>query len=126
MNDKNKILYVDDEEINTQLFEINFSDIFNVLTATSGMEGIEILNNNLDVEFVISDMKMPEMNGLQFISKVKKIKNDVPCIILSGYCQTSEIIEALNNRTIVDYMIKPFNIPKINELISKYIKSADL
>ncbi len=121
MNDKIKILYVDDEKINTQLFEINFSDLYHVITASTGMEGIDILNNNVDIKFVISDMKMPEMNGLQFIHKVKEIKDDLPCMILSGYCQTQEITEAINSGIIVDYMVKPFNVEKINKIINKHL-----
>lgn len=123
MNNEIKILYVDDEEFNIKLFELNFSKLYNVLTAYSGMEGIEIINSNQDIEFIISDMKMPEMNGLEFINEVKKIKKDIPCMILSGYCETPEITEALNSNTIVDYMIKPFKVKTLSDVINKNIKA---
>lgn len=123
MNNNIKILYVDDEEFNVKLFKLNFSNLYNVLTANSGMEGIEIINSNQDIEFIVSDMKMPEMNGLEFINEVKKIKKEIPCMILSGYCETPEIREALNSNIIVNYMIKPFNVKKLNDVINKNIKA---
>ena len=118
---KYKILYVDDEEINVQVFMITFSSRFQVLTACNGMEGLEILNKNPDIKFVISDMKMPVMNGLEFIKEIKKIKNKLPCMLLSGYQQTEEIYEAITNGLIVDYMIKPFSKSKIERLIASQI-----
>lgn len=124
MNDKPKILYVDDEVINTQLFRIAFSKTFHILIADSGMEGLEILRKNPDTKFVISDMKMPIMNGLEFIYEIKRINSQLPCMLLSGYHKTPEIIEALNNGSIVAYMTKPFNKPKIEDLIEEHLNSA--
>ena len=71
MKGRVKILYVDDEIINLQLFEINFSKNYNVIIADNGFSGLEILENNPDISVVISDMKMPNMNGLEFIKKAK-------------------------------------------------------
>lgn len=121
MTRKTKLLYVDDEKINIMLFDINFKDIFDVLTAESGMQGLDILKSNPDIEFIISDMKMPEMNGLEFILKVKEINSNIPCMILSGYHQTPEIYEALDSGTIVDYVIKPAKSEDLNEIIKKHI-----
>lgn len=123
MTKKTKILYVDDEKINIMLFEVNHKKDYNVLTAESGMQGIDTLNSNPDIEFIISDLKMPEMNGLEFIHKVKEINNKIPCMILSGYHQTTEIYEALNSGIIVDYVIKPAKSEQLNELILKHTQS---
>ena len=64
MADNKTILYVDDEDVNLMLFELNFKKKFNVLTALNGEKGLEILKDNNNVEVVISDMKMPGMNGI--------------------------------------------------------------
>lgn len=122
MTDKLKILYVDDEKMNTQLFEINFSDLYHVITASDGIDGLKKLEDNDDIKFIISDMKMPKMNGLEFINKVKETRKKIPCLILSGYTLTKEIEEAINKGTIVEYMVKPFNAKKINDVIVKYNK----
>ena len=117
MEEKITILYVDDEPLNLKLFEINFRKKFNVITAFSGNEGLEILEKNEFVHVVISDMKMPGMNGIEFI---KKAKSDFPRIkyfILTGFDITEEIADALNERLILKYFRKPFNMKEIEESI---------
>ncbi len=120
MNEKPKILYVDDEAMNTLVFQLTFSEYFEVLTAESGITGMEIFSNEPDIKFVITDMKMPVMNGLEFIRKIKTVSKHIPCSILSGYQQSPEILNALNNGEIVDYMMKPFNRAAIEQLIKKH------
>ncbi|MBI9064751.1 MAG: response regulator [Marinilabiliaceae bacterium] len=66
--EKKNLLYVDDEPINLQLFKFNFRQHYNLFLAQSAMEGLEILQKE-DVSIVISDFKMPEMNGLDFLRK---------------------------------------------------------
>lgn len=120
MTNKAKILYVDDEMLNVQVFQITFSQKYNVIKAISGAEGLEMIKKNPDIQFVVSDMRMPGMNGLEFIKEVKKINNAVSCMILSGYQETREIMDALKNEIIVEYMMKPFNKTEIEQLISRY------
>ena len=124
MSNKPKILYVDDEELNATVFQLTFSKKFEVITADSGLKGMEILNNEPDIEFVISDMKMPVMSGLEFIRKIKNGCKNIPCSILSGYQQSPEILNALENGEIVDYLMKPFNKGAIEQLILKHIGSS--
>nr|WP_321354356.1 response regulator [uncultured Draconibacterium sp.] len=124
MSNKPKILYVDDEEINTTVFQLTFSKVFEVLTADSGAKGMEIINKDPDIKFVISDMRMPAMSGLEFIREIKNVCEHIPCSILSGYQQSPEILTALDNGEIVDYLIKPFNKGAIEELVLKHISST--
>ena len=124
MNNKPKILYVDDEELNITVFQLTFSKYFEVITADSGKKGVEIFQNDPDIKFVISDMKMPEMNGLEFIRKIKNECQHIPCSILSGYQQSPEILSALNNGEIVGYQLKPFNKGAVEQLIKEHISST--
>lgn len=115
-----KILYVDDEEINLTLFQLTFKRSFDVLIANSG-QGLELLEKNDDIRFVISDMKMPGMDGLEFIQKVKSQSSQLPCIILSGYDRNDRIDSALEAELIKDYVMKPFNKEQLHHLLDKYI-----
>ena len=115
-----KILYVDDEIINTEVFDATFSENFQILTAYSGMEGLDLIHGNPDIRFIITDMKMPRMNGLEFIQEVKKLNKDLPCMLLSGYQLTPEINRAIKDGIIVSYMVKPFDKTGIEKLIVKY------
>jgi len=117
MENKITILYVDDEPMNLKLFEINFSKKFNVLTGLSGDEGLNILSKHYSVNVVISDMKMPGMNGIEFIKKAKIEYSDIKYYILTGFDITEEIANALENNLIQKYFQKPFNMREIEASI---------
>lgn len=121
MSSKPKILYVDDEPINLQLFEINFRNKYHILICESAIKGLEILADNKDVVVVISDMRMPIMNGLEFIKIAKEKYTAINYYILTGYGITDEIQEALNKGLILKYFRKPFNINEINSSIIEAI-----
>lgn len=118
---KTKILYVDDEPINLQLFEINFAKNYEVFVANNGFQGLEILDKELGILVIISDMKMPEMNGIEFIKSAKEKHPDKKYYILTGYGMTTEIKEALNTGLILKYFNKPFNIKEIERSIKEAI-----
>ncbi len=118
---KVKILYIDDEIINLQLFEIIFSDKYKVLIGESGEEGLEILDNHPDTTVIISDMKMPKMNGIEFIKKAKMKYPNKNYFILTGFEITSEIQNALDSKLIIEYFNKPFDINKIEKTIEEVI-----
>jgi two-component system, response regulator, stage 0 sporulation protein F len=121
MSGKAKILYVDDELINLQLFEINFRKKYEVLTVDNGMTGLEVLDKNPDILVVISDMKMPNMNGIEFIKQAKAKHPDIKFYILTGFEITEEIQEAINLKLILKYFRKPFNMKEIDTEISEAI-----
>jgi response regulator RpfG family c-di-GMP phosphodiesterase len=119
MSEKPTILYVDDEPINLQLFSIHTSKLYNVLTAENGIDGLNVLLENHHVSVVLSDMKMPGMNGLEFIREARKMH---PCkfyFILTGYDITNEIAEAIEHKTIVNYYRKPYKPAVILEVIEQ-------
>jgi len=122
MNDKQKILYVDDEEINLLLFESNFNEIYQVLIAYDGFEGLEVLDENPDTSIIISDMKMPGMNGIEFIKKAKAKYPDKKFYILTGFEIKEQIKEALDTGLILEYFCKPFEIEKMHRIIAEVLK----
>ncbi len=121
MNEKSKILYVDDEPMNLMLFEVNFRKRYQVITAEDALHGLEVLDKHKDLKVVISDMKMPHMTGMEFIRKAKSIYPEISYYILTGYEITDDIQEAINNRLIIKCFQKPFDINEINNSIEKSI-----
>lgn len=109
------ILYVDDEEINLEIFKINMHKYFKIETARSGVEGLRILEEGNTIQLVISDLRMPEMDGLEFIKTAKEKHPDIKFFIITGYEITPEIDEALETNLICQYFNKPYNV---NEIIS--------
>ena len=112
---KPKILYVDDDSINLLLFEANLEKKYTVLTANSVQSGLDILSNNPDIKVLMSDLKLPVMNGLEFISKAKQVLPGICCYILTGFDVSSEIRDAIKNGTILKYFQKPFNMYEIEK-----------
>ena len=118
-----KILYVDDEPLNLELFKLNLEHKYSILTAESAFEGFEVIQNNPDIKLVISDLMMPSMNGLDFILKLRERYTNLSYFILSGFDLSPEIIEAKQNNVISKYLFKPFDIAlieiSINEALTK-------
>ena len=119
---KAKILNVDDEPINGLLFSSIFKNKYEVLTAQSGLSGLKILEENMDIKVVISDMKMPGMNGIEFTKKVKELYPFLSCFILSGYDITSEITQLIDDGLIIKYFQKPIQIDEITATIIKELE----
>jgi two-component system, response regulator, stage 0 sporulation protein F len=120
------ILYVDDEPINLMLFRAIFERKYTVLTAESGAKGLTLLSQNPGIAGVISDMRMPLMNGIEFIRLARKDFPDIFYFILTGYDITAEISSALNEKLIDRYFQKPFNHINMEESIKEAIeKSTD-
>ena len=107
MNKIATLLYVDDEPLNLKLFEINFKKSFEVITALSGEDGLKKLSKNPSVRVVISDMRMPGMNGLEFITAAKSEYPNIVFFILTGYDISPEIAKALDIKLINKYFSKP-------------------
>jgi response regulator RpfG family c-di-GMP phosphodiesterase len=118
MAEQISLLYVDDESINLKLFELNFKSKFRVVTALSGDDGLAILENDPTISVVISDMRMPKMDGLEFIAKAKQSFPYIVYYILTGFDITDEINEALSKNLINKYFRKPFNFREIEGAIT--------
>jgi two-component system response regulator (stage 0 sporulation protein F) len=119
MNEKTTLLYVDDEPINLRLFTINFQNKFKVITTDSGSDGLAKLNLHPEIAVVISDMKMPGMNGIEFVKAAKKDFPDVSYFILTGFDITEELAEALKEGLINKYFRKPFNMKEVEASIGE-------
>lgn len=118
---KTKILYVEDEVLNRKLFELHFSRKYEVYIAEDGLQGLDVLDNHTDIFVIISDMKMPGMNGLEFIRKAKESYPLKKYFILTGFEISQEIEQALDSGLILKYFRKPFNAKEIESVIDSVI-----
>lgn len=124
MNNPLTLLYVDDEPINLEMFAFNFRKKFNVITAVSGDEGLQKLNENKDIAVVISDMKMPGLNGLDFIEQAKEKFKSVVFFLLTGYTISDPVKKAIEQGVINNYFEKPFNIREIETAVHNALTKA--
>ena len=102
------ILFVDDEaNILSSLKRLFRPCGYQILTAESGKQGLEIMGQET-VDLVVSDMRMPEMNGAQFLEKVRERWPDTIRILLTGYAEIGATIDAINKGQIYRYISKPW------------------
>lgn len=112
-----KILLVDDDESTVRGYQKILKYHFDVHTAISGMEGLEIIKATPDFAVIISDYRMPEMNGIEFLSKVKEINPNIVRIIFSGNADFRIAIEAVNEGNIFRFLTKPIDNDKLVKAI---------
>lgn len=117
-----RILYVDDEEINLELLQLTFMNELEIITASSGKEGLEILDMNPDIQVIISDLKMPVMNGLDFIKEIKKTSQEKVCMLLTGFLESDIMLEGFNKELIFRYLTKPWRKEELLGTINDAIK----
>lgn len=80
---------------------------YRVLTADSAREGLEVLAKN-PVQVIISDQRMPEMNGTEFLRRVKELYPDTVRIVLSGYTDLESVTQSINEGALYKFLTKPW------------------
>lgn len=110
-----KLLYVDDENINVQLFRLSFRAEYEIITCTSALESIGIVERE-DIKVVITDYKMPVMNGIELIERIKAVNPNVVCILLSGYLESDIVAD---KSKVFGHITKPYNKKEVLELLEK-------
>lgn len=103
------LLLVDDEEnILSSLKRLLRRDGYRILSATSGAEGLQLLASH-DVDVIVSDQRMPQMTGVEFLRKAREICPDTVRIVLSGYTELQSIIDAVNEGAVYKFLTKPWD-----------------
>ena len=119
MSDKKiVVLYVDDEENNLISFKATFRIKYKVLTAISGEEAMRILEEQR-VDVIITDQRMPNMTGVEFLEKVLEKHPDPMRILLTGYADMNAVIDAVNKGKIFHYLSKPWNEEELDMTINR-------
>lgn len=112
------ILYVDDEEMNLLTFESAFEDDYRVLTASSGKQALEILART-EVAVVITDLRMPEMTGVQLLEAIQARHPDTVRMILTGYADIESVIGAVNSGRVYQYITKPWKVDELQIVLDR-------
>jgi diguanylate cyclase (GGDEF)-like protein/PAS domain S-box-containing protein len=122
-----KLLLVDDEpNIAMALKRLLRREGYQILTAASGREALEILAVNTDVGVVVSDQRMPEMSGIELLSKVKVLYPHMVRIVLSGYTELNSVTEAINKGEIYRFLTKPWEDDVLKDVIREAFLRHDL
>ncbi len=122
MNAKQVILIVDDEEgLREGLGKLLEDEGYVVLSAETGEQALEILQQS-HIDLVLTDIRMPGMDGIELLKKIRERHGDLGVIILTGYGQIESYIEAMNFGAI-EYVSKPFKVNELKFIVNKVLSS---
>ena len=119
------LLIIDDEKEILRSLTLTFADDYEVFTASSGAEALVLLERE-DIALVIADQRMPEMTGVEFLTKTLQINPRIIRIILTGYTDTTALVQAINQGHIYQYINKPWDRQELRIIVRRALESYDL
>jgi len=122
--DKQTILIVDDEQKIRNVLKINLKHTYRVILAQNGSEAIEYLKNDV-VNLVLTDVRMPEKDGLDLLQYVQQYYKHIPVILITAFGTVENAVQAMKMGA-YDYILKPIKIAEIQRLIEKALHYAQL
>lgn len=123
---KAKMLVVDDEPDNLDLLYRTFRRDFNVLKAESGIQALEVLAAEGEVAVIISDQRMPEMKGTEFLSKTVPKFPDTVRIILTGFTDIEDLVDAINSGQVYKYITKPWDPNELKAVVQRAAETYEV
>ncbi len=119
MKEKLKLLVVDDESDNLDLLYRTFRQDFQIFTAKSGAEALNILDTQGEMAIIISDQRMPGMTGTELLSLTVERFPDTIRMVLTGYTDVEDLVSAINSGKVFRYITKPWNPRKLREAVAQ-------
>ena len=115
------ILVVDDEpNYQIVLSELLKEEGYEIFTADSGESGLAIVRNT-DLDLVLTDMKMPAMDGIEFLKKIKEHNQDLPVILITAYAEVEKAVEAMHLGAFT-FLAKPFSNQQLLASVKKALE----
>ena len=108
MEEKINILYIDDERSNLTAFKASFRRDYNIFISETTEEALEILNGH-EIQIILTDQRMPEMTGVEFLQSVIGDHPEPIRILVTGYSDIQAVIDAINQGQVYKYISKPWN-----------------
>jgi adenylate cyclase len=120
------LLVIDDEPDNLDLLFRTFYRDYEVLRANSGLEALELLDREGEVAVIISDQRMPIMSGTEFLSQMAVKYPDTMRIILTGYTDVEDLVEAINTCKVFKYVTKPWDELELKNVVRQAIDTHNV
>lgn len=117
---KLSILIVEDEKIVREGLARALSPSYKTYQASNGRVAIEVLNKNSDIEIIISDLKMPEVNGIEMLDRIQADNIKVDVIFITAFYSVESATEAMRKGAF-DYLTKPVDLEKLESTIKRAI-----
>jgi DNA-binding NtrC family response regulator len=121
---KRTILIAEDEEKMRRVLEVNLQDQYHVLLAKDGEEALRLFKEN-KINLLLTDMKMPEKNGLSLLHEVKRLRPEIPVILITAYGTIESAVSAMKEGA-TDYLLKPIKMEEVELVIQRALLQTDL
>ena len=122
---KGRVLCVDDEPNILRALSWLLKKEFDVVTAQSGHEGLELIKTG-DFDVVISDQRMPEMSGVEFLNEVKMLAPRAMRILLTGYSDMDSVLRSVNESEIFRFVNKPWDVVELQSIVGQAAEIAQM
>ncbi len=121
-----RILVVDDEEAILETMMFTFQDEYEVYTSTDAREALKILDDKAPVAVVLTDQRMPNMTGVEFVTKVCERHPETVRMILTGFADMDAIIQAINDGHVYAYITKPWEPEELKQVMRRAVEHHEL
>jgi two-component system NtrC family response regulator len=121
---KRTILIAEDEEKMRRVLEVNLQDQFRILFAKDGEEALRLFKEN-KVNLLLTDMRMPERDGLSLLHEVKRLRPEIPVVLITAYGTIESAVNAMKEGA-TDYLLKPIKMEEVELVIQRALLHADL
>ncbi len=123
MDDKPaRILVVDDEEAILETMTFTFEDDYEVFTASDAREALELLDRHQPIAVVLTDQRMPNMSGVEFVTEVCRRHPSTVRMVLTGFSDIDAIIQAINDGHVYAYVTKPWEPEQLKQLMKQAVE----
>lgn len=124
---RHTILIVDDEFDNLQLIKRTLRRKYNILTASDGMEALEVIEKEgNNISLIVTDQRMPKMNGTEFLAEISEAYPYIIKMLLTGYTDLDAMVDGVNKCNLFQYISKPFDPGDLELIISNGIEAYEL
>lgn len=119
------VLFVDDEQSILEISREYFQRMgYVVLTAENGVKALEIVNS-LAIDCCVTDINMPNMDGLELAGRIRQIDNTIPVVIITGYPSMDTAIQTMKNG-VVDFLVKPISLKQMHLCLQRVLRERRL
>jgi two-component system response regulator HupR/HoxA len=122
---KYELLFVDDEQANLQKLRRTFINEYVTHTAQSGSQALEILET-VNIDVIVTDQRMPGMTGLELIGRTREMRPGIISIVLTGFAEVDDLIDAINTGKVSKYITKPWSPEDLRLAVRDALEKREL
>ena len=124
MKKRNVLVVDDDQDVLSMLERLLQKLEYNPFVAYNGEEALRIVDTN-KIDVVVSDLVMPEMDGMELLKRIKSRKSDIPFVMITGHPTIETAVEAIKKGA-YDYLTKPFQVEEVQIKIDRALEKRGL